>query len=743
MAFDPDKFIQGGTKSQFDPDAFLAKKKSSTFDPDAFLKKHGVASAATAPAGPAPAPAAASAPVIPSAPASPVAAAPLPQAQPAAPPAAPRFGQPGYNPLLHGGRGKPPLDLRIKRALGIKDYRDEGPPTMSEVRARQSAPAAQAQAPVNPVLEPGVVTPIDDRPLLQRMLRPPTENEIMYGSRDEQHARVRRELGLPPLTKESEERVSAVIDAVPGEEKEEASFGDAMVRGAVSAARSMRIASSKVAETLSQAGRGVLEFLLTPSAATGDFEEMMDAAARASGVDPESTFSRQLKNELGKQTWVEERYQQKLEKLLVDEFERNGVAGKNGVLIAHGIVGLATRLAMIKAATGLLPGQTGGASGSTWVESWANSAVKTASHASRTALFTYATQPGTHEERKERAITTCFYMMTPTWSVGIPSNFIAPIFDIGSNFWISNQLGVYDGAIEQAKAEHGDEWKLNLWRYLTPEMVLDGATNIAFGMPTRSATAAFLNDRVAPYVNEVARELKKHGSTEPLIIDLQTKMDAALKQAETARASGDRNAVNVALETYQFLRSAHESLVSDATRQSAPASAPEDRMDYSGIRPEQDDLDATRAAAAEELDTTRAAAAEALGTSRIGAEAQMEAERGAVPVSGDAWRQTVGVEAPSSAARVNPLLEPERVAQATAQLDATRAAAAEALRTSRIGAEAQMEAERGAVPVSGDAWRQTVSNIARWAGARLPARQPARRGAPLQLVALRVAPPAP
>jgi hypothetical protein len=50
-----------------------------------------------------------------------------------------------------------------------------------------------------------------------------------------------------------------------------------------------------------------------------------------------------------------------------------------------------------------------------------------------------------------------------------------------------------------------------------------------------------------------------------------------------------------------------------------------------------------RVGADEELDTTRAAAAEALGTPRIGAEAQMEAERGAVPVSGVAWRQTVGV----------------------------------------------------------------------------------------------------
>lgn len=137
MAFDPDKFIQGGTKSQFDPDAFLAKKKSSAFDPDAFLKKHGVASAATAPAGPAPAQAVASAPVIPSAQASPVAASPIaaPSAEPApaAPPAAPRFGQPGYNPLLHGGDSKPPLDLRINRALGIKDYRDEGPPTSAQI----------------------------------------------------------------------------------------------------------------------------------------------------------------------------------------------------------------------------------------------------------------------------------------------------------------------------------------------------------------------------------------------------------------------------------------------------------------------------------------------------------------------------------------------------------------------------------------------------------------------------------
>ena len=105
-------------------------------------------------------------------------------------------------------------------------------------------------------------------------------------------------------------------------------FGDAMVRGADSAARSMRIAPSKVAETLSAAGRGVLEFLLTPSAATGDFEAMMDAAAKASGVDPESTFSRQLKNELGKQTWVEERYQKKLEKLLVDEFDEMALLAK-------------------------------------------------------------------------------------------------------------------------------------------------------------------------------------------------------------------------------------------------------------------------------------------------------------------------------------------------------------------------------------------------------------------------------
>ena len=93
--------------------------------------------AATAPAGPAPAQAVASAPVIPSAPASPVAAAPIaaPSAEPApaAPPAAPRFGQPGYNPLLHGGDSKAPLDLRINRALGIKDYRDEGPPTSAQI----------------------------------------------------------------------------------------------------------------------------------------------------------------------------------------------------------------------------------------------------------------------------------------------------------------------------------------------------------------------------------------------------------------------------------------------------------------------------------------------------------------------------------------------------------------------------------------------------------------------------------
>ena len=117
MAFDPDKFIQGGTKSQFDPDAFLAKKKSSTFDPDAFLKKHGVASAATAPAGPATAQAVASAPVIPSAPASPVAAAPLPQAQPS----------------------QPAFQTTAPQAAPL---------------AQPAPPAAQAQAPVNPVMEP-------------------------------------------------------------------------------------------------------------------------------------------------------------------------------------------------------------------------------------------------------------------------------------------------------------------------------------------------------------------------------------------------------------------------------------------------------------------------------------------------------------------------------------------------------------------------------------------------------------
>ncbi|HRS75457.1 MAG TPA: hypothetical protein P5282_11020, partial [Anaerolineaceae bacterium] len=60
-------------------------------------------------------------------------AAPSAEPAPPAAPAAPRFGQPGYNPLLHGGGGKPPLDLRINRALGIKDYRDEGPPTSAQI----------------------------------------------------------------------------------------------------------------------------------------------------------------------------------------------------------------------------------------------------------------------------------------------------------------------------------------------------------------------------------------------------------------------------------------------------------------------------------------------------------------------------------------------------------------------------------------------------------------------------------
>ena len=87
---------------------------------------------ATAPAGPAPAQAVASAPVIPSAQASPVAAAPLPQAQPAAPPS-PRFGQPGYNPLLHSGASlapstsiskqiaQAPIDIAKGTARGIQN----------------------------------------------------------------------------------------------------------------------------------------------------------------------------------------------------------------------------------------------------------------------------------------------------------------------------------------------------------------------------------------------------------------------------------------------------------------------------------------------------------------------------------------------------------------------------------------------------------------------------------------------
>lgn len=594
--------------------------------------------AATAPAGPAPAQAVASAPVIPSAPASPVAAAPIaaPSAEPApAAPPSPRFGQPGYNPLLHGGASSAPIG-------GVPAHLDRPAPTMSEVRARQSAPAAQAQAPVNPVMEPEKMPQAND-PLT-----------VAFGPEGE-----RMRAGIDQFIDEP---------SAPMSETERRAL---LLTGG---------AATKVRGALQLVGRAGNIF--EAGGEPADEPEIRAKTMRDTLLQP----FRRLR------AHTEEPWQIEIDRARAIYQTVDGAMKKFGAPGAFaaqfGIMGyeLAVNIAMLKTITGASPWASSGSvdtASKGFMKAWAARAAKEAPEVAKMFMWTYTTTPGTHEERMRAAKVTVMFRATPMVSMGMPTNFLAMAADTALNQIVSlNVNPIYKELVDSAKEtakQRGLDWDSMgrveqaqiirdsmTWQQAT-DVAFDVFTNVLFSLNTKSAT----NESLRGFLNEYGKTAEAYAA------HLKSKginVDATHLTAEGARQVA-------------WLPEMQKEIMG-AQAEIAPKPGPqanERLLSETGLRQE-------RVGADEKLDTTRAAAAEALGTPRIGAEAQMEAERGAVPVSGDAWRQTVGVEAPSSAARVNPLLEPERVAQAATQ------AAAQAERPAEPQAEAARPAEQVAAP---------------------------------------------
>jgi hypothetical protein len=333
---------------------------------------------------------------------------------------------------------------------------------------------------------------------------------------------------------------------LPDQEKHAKNQDDTFVQavggGVVSGIRGIPDAPKHAAAVIEQAGQGALQFLLAPSADQLDVAQIMDRIAEQHGVIP-TVPTTELHGELEKPLFFGKKSQEALQERVAAEFERNGVAGENGVMISKGLVDLGTKLMIIKAATGTLPGGGARASGTNWLESWAIGATKTMTQASKVGMLNYVTTAGTQKEREERALVGTLYIGTPAVSMGIPSNVLAPIGDIFANFLLSGALGIYEPAVNDAKAyakENGVDWKLNLWRFLTPEMIIDGATNVAFGMNTRSAVAPFAATAMA-HLKENMKRIGADPKTLDVFVDQKIaesrKMEAdMLKQEADDRA---------------------------------------------------------------------------------------------------------------------------------------------------------------------------------------------------------------
>jgi hypothetical protein len=242
---------------------------------------------------------------------------------------------------------------------------------------------------------------------------------------------------------------------------------------------------------LSVMGRGALQLavdIMLRNPAMDDTTESLEELAAAQGTDPESLTLQAFRKELENPTLIEERDRKNAEL----DFKEDMISGGKGQAYAEAITNSGLKLGMhllvMKALTGAMPGEHTSVLSK---GSWAKNAYNTFRHSLKIASLKYVTTPGDQDERFQSAAIALAYASTPALATGMPTHVLALAADIGLNFVISDQLGVYEPAKNAAKAyanEHGGAWQSHVWMFLTPDMITDITTNVGFALHTRSST---------------------------------------------------------------------------------------------------------------------------------------------------------------------------------------------------------------------------------------------------------------
>lgn len=340
--------------------------------------------------------------------------------------------------------------------------------------------------------------------------------------------------------------------------------------------------------------------------------------------------------------------------------------GAPGAFAAQfGIMGyeLAVNIAMMKTFAGTSPFATGGAApaaGKGAMAAWVARAAKEAPEVAKMFMWTYGTTPGTHDARMRAAKITAMYRATPMLSMGMPSNFTAMAVDTALNQIISlNVNPVYaelrDNAKEAAK-ERGIDWdkasnvqrakilrETMTWQQAT-DVAFDVFTNVLFAQSTKSATKA----EIQSFVNEYGKTAEAYAKY------LQSRGVNVDATHLTARG----------MEQAAWLPEMQKEII--GAQGALPASprpaAPQDgAFSETGLRQVRDRTDDQA-----DIDSSRRSAEGALAGPRV-----------ETPISPDARAAMAGADARGEALavpRVNPLLDPERVAQPAAEAEAQRTA---------------------------------------------------------------------
>lgn len=340
--------------------------------------------------------------------------------------------------------------------------------------------------------------------------------------------------------------------------------------------------------------------------------------------------------------------------------------GATGAFAAQfGIMGyeLAVNIAMMKTFAGTSPFATGGAApaaGKGAMAAWAARAAKEAPEVAKMFMWTYGTTPGTHDERMRAAKITAMYRATPMLSMGMPSNFTAMAVDTALNQIISlNVNPVYaelrDNAKEAAK-ERGIDWdkasnvqraqilrETMTWQQAT-DVAFDVFTNVLFAQSTKSATKAELQSFVNEY-GKTAEAYAKYLQSRGVNVDATHLTARGMEQAAWLP------------EMQKEIIGAQGALPASPR----PAAPQDGAFSETGLRQVRDRTD-------DQAD---------LDSSRRAAEGALAGPRSETPVSPDARAAIAGDVARGEALavpRVNPILEPERVAQPAAEAEAARPA---------------------------------------------------------------------